>query len=160
EGSLEGVQEALRKGADINFLSENRYFGEGKPETALNAAIVNHHTNIVKFLLDHGAKVTHLRPLYWAMTSSTPEIVDLLVQAGANPQEMTIENLCGKSFDITQCKRVYPLFFKHEQEISEQVKKLTPQLQPSVKNSNQAQTWTQKIVSYFWKPKQNGKTKS
>ena len=50
-GSLDGVQKALEKGADINYIDDI----EG--HTALAIASVEGHFHIVSFLLDRGATV-------------------------------------------------------------------------------------------------------
>jgi ankyrin repeat protein len=81
EGSLEGVEEALRQGADVNA---RRQFGD----TALNLAAEHGHKEIVQHLLDKGADIHHLggadkTPIMNAAFAGNIGIVRLLLEKGA-----------------------------------------------------------------------------
>ncbi|XP_035682083.1 protein fem-1 homolog A-like isoform X3 [Branchiostoma floridae] len=85
-GSLRGVKEALKAGADIDFdmtHSENT-----SPGTALYIASYSGHVDIVKLLLRKGASVSKrtrssFAPLLGAATEGRTEVVELLIHHGA-----------------------------------------------------------------------------
>ncbi|XP_078601056.1 uncharacterized protein LOC144876046 isoform X1 [Branchiostoma floridae x Branchiostoma japonicum] len=85
-GSLRGVKEALKAGADIDFdMTHSETTSSG---TALYIASYQGHVGIVKLLLRKGASVSKrtrssFAPLHGAATEGRTEIVDLLVQHGA-----------------------------------------------------------------------------
>jgi ankyrin repeat protein len=80
DGSLEGVEEALRQGADIDARRE---FGD----TALNLAAEHGHKHVVQCLLDKGADIHNLggadkTPIMNAAFAGNIGIVRLLLEKG------------------------------------------------------------------------------
>ena len=83
ESSLDNIEQALDRGAEIN----NVLYGE----TALSIAISNNKANIVAFLLDNGADIEQVAPRYgsrtplmMSLTYGNQEIVQLLIDRGAD----------------------------------------------------------------------------
>jgi ankyrin repeat protein len=81
DGSLEGVKEALRQGADVNARAQ---FGD----TALNLAAEHGHKDVVQCLLDKGADIHNLggadkTPIMNAAFAGNIGIVRLLLEKGA-----------------------------------------------------------------------------
>ncbi len=81
DGSLEGVEEALRQGADVNARAQ---FGDA----ALNLAAEHGHKHVVQYLLEKGADIHNLggadkTPIMNAAFAGNIGIVRLLLQKGA-----------------------------------------------------------------------------
>ncbi len=81
DGNLEGVEEALQQGADINARGE---FGDA----ALNLAAEHGHKEVVQRLLDKGADIHNLggadkTPIMNAAFAGNIGIVRLLLEKGA-----------------------------------------------------------------------------
>ena len=87
------VNRYLWLGVDVNRARQIRG-GFGPPdswkeaETALTAAVVYGHTEMVRLLLDHGAEINRAdgdgrTPLVTAVRSGRPEIIELLIARGA-----------------------------------------------------------------------------
>jgi len=83
DGNMQGVQEALRAGADINVVDKKKY-------TALLFSIVNHRNDIARFLIDFGANLESKdllyndTPLIKAIGSKNYEIAAYLIDKKAN----------------------------------------------------------------------------
>ena len=96
-GDLTQVVELLRYGADINLSDPVDGF------TALHHAATNGHADIVKYLLNHEAKIDKpdnlcLTPLHLAAKNGWLDVVEVLLNSGANA---TRRNLGGSTpFDL------------------------------------------------------------
>ena len=83
-GDIPLMEDLLAKGADINYAdSEGNY-------TALFVATASGNAGLVKFLLEKGAKVEGVeiypnQPIYFAITENHPIIVNILINAGVDP---------------------------------------------------------------------------
>lgn len=83
KGDLNKVKELLKKGADINFVSEIGY-------TALHGCSISNYIDIAKLLISSNANIEAVvskygfTPLHFAAQEGNFEIVKLLVEAGAN----------------------------------------------------------------------------
>jgi uncharacterized protein len=81
KGQIEMLQLLLRKGANVNISLD-----EG--ETALDVAIEENHTDVVKILLESGANPNHYSPggtpLFYAARKGYAKIVSLLIEHGAD----------------------------------------------------------------------------
>ncbi|XP_056623939.1 kinase D-interacting substrate of 220 kDa B isoform X2 [Triplophysa dalaica] len=83
QGSLEIVQELIRRGADVNLDDVDCW-------TALISAAKEGHTEVVKELLENNANVEHRdmggwSALMWAAYKGRVEVARLLLEKGANP---------------------------------------------------------------------------
>ncbi len=79
-GNLEGVEAALSKGADVNHATN-------EDMTALSLAARDGHEGIVRVLLEHKADANRGYPLLFAMDKGRINIVKILIEAGADPNE-------------------------------------------------------------------------
>ncbi|NXS94511.1 ASB3 protein, partial [Jacana jacana] len=92
-GSLESVRVLLEAGADPNEVTT-------EATTALFLAVENEHTNVVKFLLQHGANVkgphswSGWNSLHQASFQGCTEIMKILMEKGASKE-------CKDDFGIT-----------------------------------------------------------
>jgi ankyrin repeat protein len=84
QGNWAEVQLALENGADPNQITQ-----EGMPVIML--AVTKKHRHIVAMLLDYDAKIdcsyNQLSLCMQAMVSKCPEILELLLSRGANPNQ-------------------------------------------------------------------------
>ncbi|XP_043118840.1 kinase D-interacting substrate of 220 kDa B isoform X3 [Puntigrus tetrazona] len=83
QGSLEIVQELIRRGANVNLDDIDCW-------TALISAAKEGHTEVVKELLENNANVEHRdmggwSALMWAAYKGRAEVARLLLEKGANP---------------------------------------------------------------------------
>ncbi|ROL51866.1 Kinase D-interacting substrate of 220 kDa [Anabarilius grahami] len=83
QGSLEIVQELIRRGANVNLDDIDSW-------TALISAAKEGHTEVVKELLENNANVEHRdmggwSALMWAAYKGRVEVAHLLLEKGANP---------------------------------------------------------------------------
>ncbi|CAM4644457.1 unnamed protein product [Leuciscus chuanchicus] len=83
QGSLEIVQELIRRGANVNLDDIDCW-------TALISAAKEGHTGVVKELLENNANVEHRdmggwSALMWAAYKGRVEVAHLLLEKGANP---------------------------------------------------------------------------
>uniref|UniRef100_A0A8C2FVQ0 Kinase D-interacting substrate 220a n=1 Tax=Cyprinus carpio TaxID=7962 RepID=A0A8C2FVQ0_CYPCA len=83
QGSLEIVQELIRRGANVNLDDIDCW-------TALISAAKEGHTEVVKELLENNANVEHRdmggwSALMWAACKGRLEVAHLLLEKGANP---------------------------------------------------------------------------
>lgn len=81
EGNLEGVNAALKAGADVNGKA-------GSGWTALHAAAERGHAHVIKRLVEAGGKANvqeslGVTPLHWAAVRGPREAVEMLIRAGA-----------------------------------------------------------------------------
>jgi ankyrin repeat protein len=87
KGDFLTVQESLEKGADINTTLA---FNENHQFTALGLASASGNSKIVKYLLKNGANpegspISPNLPIYYAIVNNIPEIVDILLKTGIDP---------------------------------------------------------------------------
>jgi ankyrin repeat protein len=97
--SLQILQLLLSHGANIN------YRGLSVGSTLLISAVVHHsaNTTLIRFLLDHGAKVNDPNmhgetPLSLAVEKGAVETVALLLQHGANPNPANLDSFANLTF--------------------------------------------------------------
>ncbi|HVW99771.1 MAG TPA: ankyrin repeat domain-containing protein, partial [Candidatus Babeliaceae bacterium] len=153
-GSLEDVKDALDEGAKLGEIC-NEFRGQDKA-FALNAAIANHHIDIAKFLLEQGANPNGYHkdngdtPLYWAVVTSSPELIDLLMQAGASPlNDRGKDYIFGTSDKPTiPDPSIFKKLFLYGRS-AKSIKKHLVTPQPSVEQPVSKPTWIQSIKSYF-----------
>ncbi|TRY55853.1 hypothetical protein DNTS_035050 [Danionella cerebrum] len=92
QGSLEIVQELIRRGANVNLDDIDCW-------TALISAAKEGHSEVVKELLDSNANVEHRdmggwSALMWAAYKGRVEVARLLLEKGANP------NITGQQYSV------------------------------------------------------------
>ena len=97
---LEGMRDALAKGANVNAKSNSSERG-----TALTAASWEGHVEVTEFLLDNGAKINEakakgLTPLILAAWNLRTDIVKLLVKRGANVNARSIGGITALSWAL------------------------------------------------------------
>ncbi len=86
EGNFREVKRLIESGADVNERNWHKNLGD---ETALQLAVRSDSLEMVKYLVDHGAKVTRedcrgVRSVLWsACLEGNHVIVDYLLQHGA-----------------------------------------------------------------------------
>ncbi len=84
KGDLNLLDRMLKGGADLNLPAKTAYYS-----TALCEAAKQGNLEAVRWLHEHGAKVNvptgRSLPLHCAITSKNPEVVDYLLQQGADP---------------------------------------------------------------------------
>jgi|GEM_PF-5526510 len=90
-GDLEGVKEALSRGADINFVTDYYIM------SALHHAVIGNHIEIAKFLLENGADVDMVdgldsTRLISAVQEGNIDMIRLLLKYNADTE---IENISG-----------------------------------------------------------------
>jgi ankyrin repeat protein len=119
ESDEPGLLEPFVKGG----LSVEQKVGDGPKRTLLEFAIEKNAINVATFLIGAGAKIDTgpNRPLIYAALFNRPEMVELLLNAGANPN-VTVsnpdENVHGETalmyaVDIPDKIRVVELLLKH-----------------------------------------------
>lgn len=100
-GNIETVTRMIHQGIDVNIVCQESYT-KNDDRTALIAAIVNGHIEIVRLLLEHNANVNYFdsryakSPLMWAIWSKNETnkeaIIKLLLDAGADVNAVQSKN--------------------------------------------------------------------
>eukprot|EP00389_Voromonas_pontica_P004156 GDKH01006177.1.p1 GENE.GDKH01006177.1~~GDKH01006177.1.p1 ORF type:complete len:168 (-),score=38.03 GDKH01006177.1:104-607(-) len=78
-GEVDDLKEYISKGADVDFTDKSG-------NTALHMASANGHVDVVRVLLEHGAKSlknkTGNTPLHWATQNKQQPVVEVLLNLG------------------------------------------------------------------------------
>uniref|UniRef100_A0A8C9WH12 Kinase D interacting substrate 220 n=1 Tax=Scleropages formosus TaxID=113540 RepID=A0A8C9WH12_SCLFO len=103
QGSVEIVQELVRRGANVNLDDVDGW-------TALISAAKEGHVEVVRELLANNANLEHRdmggwSALMWAAYKGRVEVARLLLEKGANPN--ITGQLCSVVLQHTQCTRNY-----------------------------------------------------
>ena len=94
-GDVESVGDLLKQGVNVDAPSKYQ-------ATALSFASQHGHSDVVKLLLEHNAKVDvkdtfyNLPPMFWASAKGHTEIVAALLGAGSSEQEAGLKIACGR----------------------------------------------------------------
>lgn len=93
-GNEEIVQLLVENGADVNIFVDEGY-------TALAEAVNGGHYQVVAYLLDLGVNpnqlVSGVTPIFFAAQSGRPDIVELLLQYGADPNYQSHSSILGET---------------------------------------------------------------
>ena len=107
-----------------NFLNGNLKFIKRTP---LHLTLQNHHSFIYKLLLNAGAKISlkdklEQTPLHFAVRFGNKQIVEDLLEAGANPDDLNSKKVINKSnihlFFLLQ-NMVSQILFNFQQKMEE-----------------------------------------
>jgi len=109
------VKSAIDKGADVNFDNSD----------ALEWAVNNKHIEIVKLLLDEGAKITDWSFSYACFTGTT-ELVKLLIDNGADVHAIDDRALRWARDNKNNAAEIIELLTQHSADVNEAIKHLTP----------------------------------
>ena len=90
KGDLEGVEFCRRLGVDLNEPSRWGWNLKNNGKTAMTAAAESGKTDVVKYLLQHGAEINRadgfgLTPMMGACFSGELALVEFLYEEGADP---------------------------------------------------------------------------
>ena len=96
EGRIDGVKDALSKGANINGAD---YRIPRNYVTALVRAAENGHLDIVKYLMEHGSYINYGDPLFESFHNRHTHVVRYLIEKGARLDED------GKKYFIEHARR-------------------------------------------------------
>ncbi|KAF8795282.1 Ankyrin-3 like protein [Argiope bruennichi] len=96
KGCLDMINSLLKKGANVNFLSDMHI-------VPLHYAAKGGHFEVVKCLIEKGAKVDvesvdGLTPLHWAAETGNKEVVDILLFNGANTNATYLNSISPLAF--------------------------------------------------------------
>jgi ankyrin repeat protein len=153
-GSLENVQQALREGAQINALCSPSIIAtrDGRL-SALFAAGLNGHAAIVKFLLNNDADINlkemggncPLTDIVLQGKAGTPQVVALLLQAGANPNGgptamINVPSALFIVYGVTIDRSVLRLLLLYGGHVSDKYKKLF---------SKPRTSWVYRLLGYI-----------